>query len=176
MLKGANREIHPGIFLAHGRDHVHCASSDFCETKWKAIASFPDRPPSFLSLAVRYCKHEKAGWVVLEWGQESNSTMSYIPKPYVGLGSGNETRDCTDTQYEAVNGCQMSLTFHTLLFLLWGKEKVKVNETSFMPLAEERMGTIYTPIIPLIMGRKSVMEAGWVKNSVRVHQSSASFI
>ena len=30
--------------------------------------------------------------------------MSYIPKPYVGLGSGNETRDCTDTQYEAVNG------------------------------------------------------------------------
>ena len=53
---------------------------------------------------------------------------------------------------------------------------MKVNETSFMPLAEEGMGTIYTPIIPLIMGRKSVMEAGWVKNSVRVHQSSASFI
>ena len=75
--------------------------------------------------------------------------MSYISKPYVGLGYGNETRDCTDTQYEAVNGCQMSLTFHTLLFLLWGKEKVKVNETSFMPLAEKGMGTIYTPIIPL---------------------------
>ena len=150
MLKGANREIHPGIFLAHGRDHVHCASSDFCETKWKAVASFPDRPPNFLLLAAQYCEQEKAGWVVWEWGQESSSTISCIPKPYVGLGSGNETRDCTDTQYEAVNGCQISLTFHTLLFLLWRKENVRVNETSFMPLAEEGMEVQFTlPLFPL---------------------------
>lgn len=103
-------------------------------------SSFLPRPPTQLFVACSPVLQAWESWVGglgMRPGRQDSSTISCIPKPYVGLESGNETRDCTDTQYEAVNGCQMSLTFHTLLFLLWGKETVRVNETSFMLLAEE---------------------------------------
>ena len=70
-------------------------------------------------------------------GKQDSNTISCIPKPHVGFESGNETRTIWHV-VSSCRDCQISLTFQTLLlFLLWRKEKVRVNETSLVPYAKK---------------------------------------
>ena len=51
------------------------------------------RSTQLFVIIVQYCKQERwAGGLGMRPGKQDSNTISCIPKPHVGFGSGNETR------------------------------------------------------------------------------------